>query len=148
MTAQRVVVFVDTNVIVYGATSADAPLIVSCKAIVRAIGAGRIEARTSVGVIEEVWHLELRGRPGGLDGTAAQAYALFTPLLPVTDAQVLAALSSPTPGLGANDRLHAATCAAHGIGTILSADAAFDAAPGLRRVDPRDGGAVGELVTR
>ena len=41
-------------------------------------------------------------------------------------------------GLGANDRVHVATCLVNGLDTVLTADRAFDSAPGLRRVDPAD----------
>lgn len=139
-------VFVDANVIVYAATAADEALASACKSIIRAIGEGQIEARTSVAVIEEVWHLELRERPGGLQGATASAYALFTPLLPVTDDEVRSALRLVAPALGANDRIHAATCVAHRIHTIVSADAGFDQVAETDRLDPADSAAVAVLL--
>jgi len=138
--------FVDTNVIVYAKVAPTAELSQACSAVMRAIGGGAIRCRASVAVIEEVWHLELRGRPAGLDGTTNDAYLLFTPLLAVTDEIFRDALAIDAGSLGSNDRVHAATCAAHGIDTILSADAGFDGVAGLRRVDPLDRDAVAALT--
>jgi len=45
---------------------------------------GRLPAATSVLVIEEVWHLEYRGRPSLPEGTARAASELFPVLLSVT----------------------------------------------------------------
>lgn len=111
------------------------------------LASGRMEGRTSVAVLEETWHLELRGRPSGLDGTTMDAYLLFTPLLAVTDAILRDALTIDANSLGSNDRVHVATCAANGIDAILSADQAFDGVPGLRRIDPLDREALAALST-
>jgi len=43
--------------------------------------------------------------------------------------------------------VHAATCAEHGIGTILTADADFDGAAGLACVDTLDEDRVAALLT-
>ncbi len=127
---------VDANVIVYGAVPSryrDA-----CLEILEAVAEGRAEGRVSTAIFEEVWHIELSGRAGAIDGLARQAYAAFSPLLPVNDEIVARALGLDAPRLGANDRIHVATALAHGIGTIVSADADFDHVPALRRVDPLD----------
>lgn len=71
-----------------------------------------------------------------IDGLARRAYRLFTPLLPVNDEIMARALDLDVPRLGANGRIHVATALAHGIDTILSADADLDRVPALRRVDP------------
>ncbi len=96
--------------------------------------------------IEEVWHLELSGRLGEAAGLALTAYTVFTPLLAVTDETVTRALSLDAVRLGANDRIHVATCLENGIDTIVTADADFDEIRGLRRVDPLDERAVATLV--
>lgn len=135
--------FVDTNVAVYAAS--EGAYAGPCGAILTAVARGA-EGRTSTAVIEELWHLELSGRAGRLDGLARHAYDVFTPLLDVTDPIVAAALDLPTISLGANDRIHVATCSAHGIDTIVSADRGFDGVRGLRRVDPLDERAVSRLL--
>ena len=81
--------FVDTNVVVY--VSAPGPYAESCGEILAAVARGA-EGRTSTAVVEELWHLELSGRAGHLDGIARHAYDLFTPLLDVTDPIVATAL--------------------------------------------------------
>jgi predicted nucleic acid-binding protein len=135
--------FLDTNVVVYAAT--DGPYRDACVELLAAVAEGA-DARTSTAVLEEVWHVELSGRAGNLAGLAGRAYTLLTPLLSVTDDVVAAALALRVGGLGANDRVHAATCALNGIEAIVTADAAFDGIHGLRRVDPLDVRAVGELL--
>lgn len=128
--------FVDANVIVYAAVPGDyrAP----CLEILEAIVRGAAPGRTSTAVLEEVWHLELSGRAGRLDGLAERAYTVMTPLLAVDDDAFRLALALDAPGLGANDRLHAGTCLAHGIDVVVSADRGFDGVRALRRVDPLD----------
>lgn len=97
-------------------------------------------------VIEELLHLELRGRPPGLHGAAERFYRLFTPLLDVTDDIIRDALTIDAPKLGSNDRVIVAICRAAGIHTIISNDHGFDGVPGLRRIDPLDADAVAQLL--
>jgi len=125
---------IDANVIVYAAVPSRYRQ--ACLMILEAVAEGRAEGRISTAILEEVWHIELSGRAGVIDGLARRAYLLFTPLLPVDDEIVARALDVDVPRLGANDRIHVATALANGIDTILSADADFDRVPALRRVDP------------
>lgn len=136
--------FIDANVIVYGATSSEyrAP----CLAIIEAVAGGEADGRTSAAVLEEVWHLELSGKAEGLNGLTERAYGAIAPLLAVTEDAFRLALSLDASELGANDRLHAGTCLAHGIEVVVSADRGFDELSELRRVDPLDATAVGRLV--
>lgn len=139
--------FIDTNVFVY-AVAEESPHRAGAAATIEALGAGTASAVTSVTVIEELWHLELRGRVPGLDGAADAAFTLMRPVLAVTDEMVEAAFRLKVAGLGANDRIHVATCQAHGISTVLTADRAFDGVPGIRRVDPADLAEVRTLLAR
>jgi len=139
--------FIDTNVFVY-AVAEESPYLAGATATMEALGAGTASAVTSVTVMEELWHHELRGRLPGLDGAADASFSLLRPVLPVTDEIVAAAFDLKVKRLGANDRIHVATCHAHGIDTILTADRGFDAAPGLRRVDPADLPEVRTLLAR
>lgn len=136
--------FVDANVLAYALT--DSPQRPGSEAIVRAVGARLVQGRTSTAVLEEILHLELRGRPRLPARAAADYFALFSPLVPITDEIFERALALELPDLGTNDRVHAATCLEMGIRTIVSADAAFDTVRGLRRVDPLDTRAVDRLL--
>jgi predicted nucleic acid-binding protein len=138
------VFFVDANVIVYAATEGQyhGP----CVEILYAISEGKVVARTSTAVIEEVWHVELSGEAGNISGLADNAHTLCSPLLAVDHEIVGAALGLPASALGANDRSHVATCALSDIDTIVTADADFDAVRGIRRVDPLDQRALRRLL--
>lgn len=138
-------IFLDTNVFVYAAGESDYQP--GASTVIRALGAGSVAATTSVTVLEELWHLELSGRIEGLSGVTRAAHTLVRPALAVTDEILAVALARGAVGrLGANDLLHVATCQAHGIAAIVTADRAFDAAHDLRRVDPGDLPAVVRLL--
>ena len=137
--------FVDANVIVYAATEGEYRS--SCLRILEAIANGDTEGRTSPTVLEEVWYVERSGRAGSLDGLATQTYAVFSPLLPVTDDAFRLALSVRKRDLGPADRLHVGTCRSSGIDTILIADSGFGGLRGLRRVDPLDPAAIRRLLS-
>ena len=129
--------FVDTNIVIYAMTRSRYRD--PCAHVLEAVSLGHADGRTSVLVLEEIWHLELRGSLGELSGLTADVRALFAPVLPVTDDIFAKALALEVPPqLGANDRVHAATCLVAGIPAILSADAGFDDVRELRRVDPLD----------
>jgi len=137
--------FIDANIFVYSASASRyrSP----CLEILRAIASRTADGKTSPAVMEEVWFLELSAKLGDLRGLARRSYSALTPLLPVTDEIFLAALSLRAPNLGANDRVHAATCLVNGISTIISADSGFDGITGLRRVNPLDERARKSLLT-
>lgn len=109
------------------------------------VAEGRLPATTSVLVVEEVWHLEHRGRPPLPAGTARLASELFPVLLSVTPHHLRAALKIESPGLG-TERLHAAVAIDAGCEVIVTTDRAFDGLDGLRRVDPLDVDAVKALA--
>ena len=116
--------------------------------ILRAVGTGEAVGTSSPAVIEEVWHLELSGQVPGLAGLARRAQIILRPLLTVDDETLDLAFDlapSADVKLGANDRVHAATCLRYGIETIVSADRAFDAVEGLERIDPLDADALSDL---
>ncbi len=136
--------FVDTNVIVYAITRSEYRD--PCLSVLEAVSAGEADGQTSVAVLEELWHLELRGSLGDLSGWTADVRALFGPVLAVTDEIFGRALDLKAPHLGANDRVHAATCLSAGIPVILTADAGFERVRGLRRVDPLDAKGVAKLL--
>jgi len=136
--------FVDANVIVYAATESEYRD--PCLRVLEAVAAGEADGRTSPAVLEEVWYIERSGRAGRLDGLAARAYAVFTPLLTVTDEAFRLALALRASRLGPADRLHVGTCRSHGIEVVLSADSAYSGLRGMRRVDPLDAGGVRRVL--
>lgn len=136
--------FIDTAVIAY--TRYDAPQRPACTEIMSWVADGRLLATTSVLVIEEVWHLEYRGRPPLPKGTARIARELFPVLLSLTPQHVQAALETESPGLGTADRLHAAVALEAGCEVIVTTDRAFDGLDGLRRIDPLDTAAISVLI--
>ena len=138
--------FIDAAIIAY--TRYDAPQRPACDQIMTWVAEGRLPAATSVLVIEEVWHLEHRGRPPLPAGTARLAADLFPVLLSLTPAHLRSALAADTPGLGTADRLHVAVALEAGCDVIVTTDRAFDGVPGLRRVDPLDTEACRALVGR
>ena len=135
---------VDANVIVYSAVPSEYRE--PCLELLAAIARGDADGRTSTAVLEEVWHLELSGRAGRLDGLTERAHAVLGPLLPVSDESFRRALALHAPALGANDRIHVATCLTHAIDTVVSADRGLDSVSEVRRIDPRDESARTELL--
>jgi predicted nucleic acid-binding protein len=94
-----------------------------------------------------VWHFEVKGPVPGLAGLAGRAYELMAPLLPVDDEAFRISLTyDAVDRLQTADRLHAGTCLAHGIDTIVTADRGFDGVRGLRRVDPLDRRALARVL--
>ncbi len=136
--------FVDANVVLYAATAG--PYRTPCLRVLEAVAAAKADGRTSPAVLEEVWYVERSGRAGAIEGLAAHAYTVFTPLLPVTDEAFDLALSLRAKDLGQADRVHVGTCLAHGIDVVVSADSAFSNLRMVRRVDPLDTKALRRLL--
>jgi len=136
--------FIDANVVLYTAKGDSRGR--ACREILAAVARREADGRSSVMALEEVWHLELSGRIPGIAGLARRAYDALEPLLAVSDEAFRLALELPAKRLGANDRLHAGTCLANGIETIVSADAGFDELERPRRVDPLDSERLGALL--
>ncbi len=116
--------------------------------VMTAIADRRAVGTASSAVIEEVWHLELSGQVPGLSGQAELAHEILRPLLAIDDEVLEIAFGLELvedTTLGANDRIHAATCIRHGITDIVSADRGFDAVGELHRVDPLDPRALADL---
>jgi uncharacterized protein len=126
--------FVDANILIYSAVESEYRR--PCLEILEAVARADAPGRTSTAALEEVWYAELSGRAGNLNGLTEHGYAIFSPLLPVTDEAFRLALSLDVAAIGPNDRLHVATCITHDIEVIVSADAQLDGVTGVRRVDP------------
>lgn len=130
--------FVDSSVIMYAA-GAESPMHEPCVRILDRVSSGRLDAVTSVEVIQEIVHryLSLR-RPDVARRIARQTMDMFAPVLPISHATVrrLPDLVARYPALQARDLVHVATCIHEGITEIVSADRGFDQVAEVQRIDP------------
>jgi predicted nucleic acid-binding protein len=132
-----VTLFIDTAVFMY-AGGAEHPLRAPAQRVLRAVADGRMDAVTSVEVIQEIVHrLMAIRRPALAVSMARDAMDLFAPVLPVTHFVMrrVPDLVAQFPGLAARDLVHAATCLHEGLTQIVSPDGGFDRLDviGLRR---------------
>ena len=131
-------IVLDTTVLVY-AVGAEHPLREPSRRLVEAIGAGRIEATTTVEVIQEFVHIRAR-RQGRADAAKAgrNLAELLAPLLVVQEATLEAGLRifERSKSLGAFDSFLAATAIANGVDALVSADRAFSSVSRLPHVVP------------
>lgn len=136
--------FVDANVVVYAASHTRYKQ--SSLAVLTAVHTHGL-GTTSVLALEEVWHLEHSGRVPEISGATTRALEVFQSPLPLTTRVLRATLALDVKGLGTADLIHVATCIDAGITDIVTADRAFDHAPGIRRIDPLDEVAIDRLLT-
>lgn len=142
-------IVLDTTVLVY-AKGADHPLREPCRELVQAIAERRIEATTTVEVIQELVHVRARRR--GREDAAAlgRDYAeLLAPLL-VPSAEDLArglAWYERSERLGAFDAVLAAAAVGAGAHALVSADAAFADLGAIAHVAPDADGVAGMLAS-
>ncbi len=135
-------ILLDTTVLVY-AKGQDHALREPCRELIQAIAERRIEATTTVEVVQEFVHVRARHRDRSDAAALGRDYAeLLSPLLNVT-AQDLTnglALFERTQDLGAFDAVLAASVARNGISAVVSADRGFARVPEISHVVPdRDG---------
>lgn len=131
-------ILLDTTVLVY-AKGHDHPLRDPCRQLIAAIAERRVEATTTVEVIQEFVHVRARRR-GRLDAAAlGRDYAeLLAPLLSPTleDLGAGLALFERTESLGAFDAVLAAAAARAGASALVSADDGFASAPTISHIVP------------
>ncbi|HEV2753084.1 MAG TPA: type II toxin-antitoxin system VapC family toxin [Solirubrobacteraceae bacterium] len=141
-------VFLDANVFLYAVGTAQRERDV-CRGVLELAVDGQLEGETSVEVVQEVAHVRAR-RLGLVDAVARGRWALALGLsvhaVEARDLERAFDLLEQVAGGHIRDALHAATALNRGVTSILSADRAFDAFPGVRRVDPTDGEAVEALL--
>jgi uncharacterized protein len=126
-------IVLDTTVLVY-AKGADHELRDSCRSLAAAIADGRVEATTSVEVIQEFVQVRARRRGRPYAASLGRDYLdLLAPLLPISWSELRAglALFESATGLGAFDAVLAVGAIAAGAGAQVSADDGFAAVPGL-----------------
>ena len=131
-------VFIDTAVLMY-ANGASHPLRVACRRILSGIGDGRIDAVTSVEVVQEILHrfTSIRSPEVGIR-IARLTLDAFAPVLPITHATMRRSMDlvERYPTLSARDVIHVATCIQEGISEIVTPDRGFDQVVEIRRIDP------------
>lgn len=134
-------ILLDTTVLVY-AVGAEHALREPCRALIAAIGEGRIAATTTTEVIQEFVHVRARRR--GRDDAAALAGSYATLLAPLVsvDADDLTAglgIFREHGGLGPFDAVLAAVVGRRPhLAALVSADAAFGGVPGVTHLRPGD----------
>jgi predicted nucleic acid-binding protein len=135
-----VTIFIDTAILMYAGGS-EHPLREPSRAVLRAAVEGRLEAVTSVEVVQEILHryIAIRRLDAGV-AMARETIAAFGPLLPITHAVVerMPGLVERYPALSARDLVHVATCLEEGISAIVSPDRGFDSVSEIRRLDPTE----------
>lgn len=140
----------DTAVFVY-AQGRDHPLREPCREIVARAARGELRGEASADLIQELAHQRHRRTGDRHEAVAAarDAAALCT-VHEVTREDALQGLDlfRAHEGLDARDAVFAAVAVRRGIEAILTSDRAFDAIPGLERVDPADVASVSALAGR
>ena len=140
-------ILLDTTVLVY-AKGHEHPLRDPCRELIAAIAERRIQATTTVEVIQELVHVRARRR-GRMDAAAlGRDYAeLLSPLLSPTvdDLNAGLALFERGESLGAFDAVLAACAARSGMRALVSADSAFAGIGELVHVVPDQPGVTGLL---
>lgn len=130
--------FVDAAVVMYAAGGDHAYRDV-CRWILEEVGAGRLEAVTSVEVVQEIGHRFVSiKQPDRARELTVATLDLFAPVLPITHAVMrrVPELMTRYPSLDSRDLVHVATCVHEGIAGILSADRAYDHVAEVKRIDP------------
>jgi uncharacterized protein len=140
-------ILLDTTVLVY-AKGDTHPLRDPCRELIAAIADRRLDATTTVEVIQEFVHVRARRR-GRADAAAlGRDYAeLLAPLLSPTGRHLRQglALFERIEGVGAFDAVLAAAAVGTGVSAVVSADVGFADIPQLPHVIP-DGAGVATLL--
>jgi len=131
-------IVLDTTVLVY-AVGADHTLRDPCRDLIGAIADGRVEATTTVEVLQEFAHVRARRRGRAEAAARARDYGdLLAPLLIATEEDLLHGLALFERGtrIGAFDAVLAACAARVHAAALVSADAAFTGESSLPHVIP------------
>ncbi|HXC45736.1 MAG TPA: PIN domain-containing protein [Solirubrobacteraceae bacterium] len=141
-------IVLDTTILAY-AKGAAHPLRDPSRELIAAIADRRVEATTTVEVIQEFAHVRARRR-GRADAVelAGDYLDLLSPLLTVTTEHLRRGLSlfERAEPLGSFDAVLAALALDADADALVSADAAFAVVPGLTHVIP-DAAGVSSLMT-
>lgn len=132
--------FLDTAIFMHS-VGREHPLREPCRAVLRQVQVGALDATTSVEVVQEIHHRYRSIRRSDVgEALASEVMNTFAPVLPVTHAVMrrVAVLAERYPQLDTRDLVHVATCIVEGIETIISPDAGLDQVTEIRRIDPRE----------
>jgi uncharacterized protein len=135
-------IVLDTTVLVY-AKGADHPLRDPCRRLIAAIAERKLDATTTVEVVQEFVHVRAQRRERSDAVALGNDYAdLLAPLLTVDDEHLRRGLSlfERSEQLGAFDAVLAATALDVGASALVSADGAFASVTGLPHVIPDEPG--------
>jgi predicted nucleic acid-binding protein len=130
-------ILLDSTILAY-AVGSEHPLRTPCRNLLTAHGDGRIEATTTVEVIQEFAHIRARRRTRADAVRLARGYLSAFAVLAVSadDLDRGLALFERHPALGAFDSVLAAVALDRGAEALVSADRAFASVPKLRWIDP------------
>lgn len=140
-------VYLDAAIFVH-ALGEDPDLRSSCREALAMVHARTLIGQSSVLTVEEVVHVRHRrlgdrGRAVREGRDIGSMVALHDVGRPDLDRAL--ELFAECPSLDPRDAVHAAVAERIGAAAVLSTDAVFDPVPGVRRIDPRDAGALEEL---
>lgn len=130
-------IVLDTTVLAYAVGDAH-PLRDPCRRILDAHGDGRIDATTTVEVIQEFAHIRARRRTRADAAMLARQFLSAFNVLVTTpdDLEHGMTLFTDNPDLGAFDAVLAAVALNRGAEALVSADRAFASVAGLPWIDP------------
>jgi len=131
-------IVLDTTILAY-AVGSEHPLREACRGVLTAHGEGRVEATTTIEVIQEFAHVRARRRSRADAAHIARQYLYaFNVLVPTADDLDRGlSLFEEHSALGAFDAVLAAVALGREAQALVSADRAFASVPGLRWVDPQ-----------
>ena len=131
-------IVLDTTVLVY-AVGDEHPLREPSRGLIEAIAGDRVEATTTVEVIQEFVHVRARRRDRhDAADRGRELLRLLGPLITPGDAELALGLRlfEENDGLGMFDAVLAATVMLSGADALVSADRTFATVRGLTRLDP------------
>jgi uncharacterized protein len=131
------VILLDTTVLSY-AVGIEHPLREPCRRLLRAHADARVQAATTIEVIQEFVHVRARRRSRADAVALARQYMAALSLLVTSAADLDLALTlfEQQSSLGAFDSVLAAVAVTQRVEALVSADPAFGDVPNLRWVDP------------
>lgn len=132
-------VFLDVNIPMY-AGGTEHPLREPSQRIILAVANDQLDAATDAEVFQELLYryLHIGQREKGFLIFDAFHELMRGRVLPIASSDVQRArqLAEEYSSLSPRDLLHLAVMLNHGLREILTADVAFEAVPGIRRLDP------------